>query len=101
MASPGQILAFVGQIWWSWCYESFNINILLYDVILSTFQKINLDVIEIMKVYLDEANEDEQSEFLQLDKIEPKHLQASKKIDINEKEIRNQFVSLSELIWWY
>ena len=55
-------------------------------------------MIEIMKVYLDEANEDEQSEFLQLDKIEPKHLQASKKIDINEKEIRNQFVSLSELI---
>ena len=55
-------------------------------------------MIEIMKVYLDETNEDEQSEFLQLDKIEPKHLQASMKIDINEKEIRNQFVSPSQLI---
>ena len=55
-------------------------------------------MIEIMKVYLDEANEDEQSEFLQLDKIEPKHLQDFKKIDINEKEIRNQYVSLSQLI---
>ena len=50
-----------------------------------------------MKLFLNDTNEENQSEQLQLNKAEPKH-DDSIKIAINEAEIRNLYVSLTYLV---
>ena len=50
-----------------------------------------------MKIFLNDTNEENQSEQLQLNKAEPKH-DDSIKIAINEAEIRNLYVSLTYLV---